>query len=358
MAIPIEGYSVVAQKTRIHHLLESGAIVPPNGTVLADDELWCCCFMAESDAVTFLQSLEKLGLNVSCGPDSDLVLVHELDRSIEPYCEWLLTAPWEKAVIAWKAGTEPKTIVAREGWDPKVGSGLSFFDRSSMEHLEFVRLEGKVEVYRDKNTGKEFFIGRTSPPLEAMFTTATQIISKHFVPVGGPPVRGKDAEEVRQAIAQLEEVIAHCPDSWKALLCHGKAQSVVGNPELAYRSFRRAYELEKNVEAIVRELAGVCLELGRFEEAVSVAEHGVTLKPDDAALIGNLGVAYLLAGRLKEADKSIAAAIRLAPCDVINLRLGQIIAEVVAGKRPLPTTLASLSAPSKPKRRFWEFWKK
>src|SRR5688500_11324603 len=128
MAVPIEGFSVVARIERIQRLLDDGAVQPPNATALSDAHVWKCSFMAKSDAEKFLQTLAKLGLNVSQGPDSDVVLATEFDRSVEPYCEWLRLAVWEKAVIGWKEGTRPETITARPGWDPKVGSGLTFHD--------------------------------------------------------------------------------------------------------------------------------------------------------------------------------------------------------------------------------------
>ncbi len=343
MAVPIEGYSVVAQKARIIHLLEDDAIEIPNATALGDDDIWRCCFMAEADARAFIQSLEKLDLNVSQGPDSDVVLVNEFDRSVDPYCEWLVTAKWEKAVIAWKAGTRPESIVAREGWDPKVGSGLSFHDPRSLDNLEFLRLEDNIEVFLNKETGEEVYIGRTSTPVQALFKTASQAISKHFVTAGEEPVSGKEAEAVAGAVEMLERVIAEAPGWWNALWYHGKGQLALGNYELAYQSLRRAFDLEKGVEAVPRELAGVCLELGKFDEAVSVAEQATTLEPDNAGLIGNLALAYLLAGRLAEARKSIVAAIKIDRSDNINEYLGQIITEVADGKRPQPNSLADLS---------------
>src|SRR5262245_16075132 len=136
MAIPIEGYSVVAQLERIRPLLESKQLRGPGAAVIADDDLWRCAFMSMDDAAAFLQSLESLGLNTTKGPDSDAVLISEFDGSITPYCEWLQTAKWEKAVIGWKAGTQPRTVSAREGWDPTVGSGLTFC--ASSEELDLV----------------------------------------------------------------------------------------------------------------------------------------------------------------------------------------------------------------------------
>ena len=164
MAVTIEGFTVVVQKARLQHLLEAEAFEMPNSTALADEQLWKCSFMAHADAGKFLRTLEGLGLNVSQGPDSDAVLVNEFDCSVEPYCEWLAAARWEKAVIAWLAGTRPESVVAREGWDPKVGSGLVFHDPATMKHLVFLRLEDNVEVFRDEKTGREVYIGRTFHP--------------------------------------------------------------------------------------------------------------------------------------------------------------------------------------------------
>ncbi len=233
--------------------------------------------MAEADAQKFLRTLEKLGLNVSQGPDSDVVLATEFDRSVEPYCEWLRTGVWDKAVIAWKEGTRPETVTAREGWDPKVGSGLEFHDPSSMQFLEFLRLENNVEVFLNKKTGKEVYIGRTSTSVDALFTIASKIVRKHFVTAGEPSLSGRSFAEVSEAAAMLEKVLSEVPDWWNAQWFYGKSQVALGNYEAAYKAFQHAYQHEKNVEVILRELAGVCLELQRFDEAVTVAEAALAL---------------------------------------------------------------------------------
>ena len=77
MAIPIEGFSVVAQLPRVQHLLDEGKLNAPNSRGIQDKHIWCCSFMAETDALRFMKELEELGLNVSQGPDSDVVLMNE-----------------------------------------------------------------------------------------------------------------------------------------------------------------------------------------------------------------------------------------------------------------------------------------
>jgi len=356
MAVTIEGFTVVVQRNRMQPLLDAGSIVPPNSTALHDEHIWKCSFMAAADARNFLRTLEKLGFNISQGPDSDAVFISEFDRSVDPYCEWIQTALWDKAVIAWKEGTRPDTVTAREGWDPKVGSGLIFHDPSAMQHLEFLRLEDKVEVFLNKKTGKEVYLGRTSTPVDAMFLSASRVVQKHLVTAGAPALTGSAAQEVAKAAKLLEKVVAEAPNWWNAQWFYGKSLLALGDHEGAHRALRSAYNLEKRVEVIPRELAGVCLELRRFDEAVVVAEEALALDPDNAELLGNLSVSYLLAGRLEHARKAIDAAIRIAPNDRINRTVSRILSEIADGVRQQPGSLGDLSRPSqpaKPKRRWF-----
>jgi tetratricopeptide (TPR) repeat protein len=353
MAVTIEGFTVVAQRTRIQHLLDAGSIVGPNSTTLQDEHIWKCSFMAEADARNFLRTLEKLGLNISQGPDSDAALISEFDRSVDPYCEWIRTGLWDKAVIAWKEGSRPESVTAREGWDPKVGSGLTFHDPSAMQHLEFLRLEDKVEVFLNKKTGKEVYLGRTSTPVDALFLSASRVVQKHLVAAGAPALTGSAAQEVAKAAKLLEKVVAEAPEWWNAQWFYAKSLLALGDHEAAYTALRSAYNLEKKVEVIPRELAGVCLELRRFDEAVAVAEEALALDPDNAELLGNLSLSYLLAGRVEHARRAIDAAIRIAPDDSINRTISRILSEIAEGVRQRPRSLGDLSQPAKPKRRWF-----
>jgi hypothetical protein len=360
MAITIEGFSVVAQLDRIQRMLDNGSVQAPNVMTLSDEHLWSCSFMAETDARKFLQALEKLGLNVSHGPDSDVVLIKEFDRSVEPYCEWLRTGVWEKAVLGWKDGTTPDKVTARQGWDPKVGSGLEFHDPASMKFLEFLRLENNVEVFLNKKTGKEVYIGRTSTPVDALFRTASEIVRKHYVTAGQPPVSGAPATEVSTAAGMLEKVIAEVPDWWNAQWFYGKSQLALGNYEAAYTAFQQAYRVEKNVEEIQRELCGVCLELRRFDEAVRIGEAALALDPRNIELLGNLAVAFILAGRFEPARNAIDAAAKIDPNDQINQTISRALHEIEDGSREQPRDLRDFTKPVKPKQRslFKWLWEK
>jgi len=307
--------------------------------------------MAEADAVDFIRTLEGCGLNTSQGPDSDVVLISEFDQSIDPYCEWLRSETWDKAVIAWMEGTQLETVTAREGWDPAVGSGLVFHDPSKTQDLEFLRLEDHLEVFLNKKTGKEVFIGRTSTPVDSMFISASRVIKCHFVAAGEPPLSGEAREEVARAATMLEEVLAEVPQWWNALWFYGKSQLALGDYEAAYQALSDAYKLEKSVEAIPRELGGVCLELKKFDESVEIAEAALALEPSNAELLGNLSVSYLLAARVDAARKAVEAGLKIDPEDKINQTISRIVSEVEDGRREQPESFADMRKPAKSKKK-------
>ncbi|QDU54276.1 tetratricopeptide repeat protein [Aeoliella mucimassa] len=360
MALPIEGYTVVLLKQRVAALLEQGKITPPNSTVLQDEHLWRCSFMAEQDAIDFVEQLAALELNTTQGPDPDVVLASEFDQSVAPYCEWLQLATWEQAIIAWRAGTKPDSVTAREGWDPKKGSGLTYGTQYDIEKLEFVRLEGNIEVYRDKESGKLLYIGRQTPSLQAVLKSASEFIGQHMIQPGRRPLTGELHTKMSQVVEQLESIREKHRDKWNLHWMLGKGYQSLGNNAQAYKSFRTALELNNNEEAILRELAGLCLTARRFDEAVGYAQTAASAKPDDPQVLGNLAISYLLAGRMEKASKTIRAAMPLNEQDQVNQHIYSLILQVEQGHAAPPRSLteAMLSqVPVKRKKKFWQIWK-
>lgn len=350
MAIAIEGFSVVALKDRIEENFDGGldafAKFIPNNTALSDNHLWRCSFMVLPDAVHFLGQLQQVGFNTDQGPDPDLVLVNEFDLTVEPYCEWLQVAQWDRGVIAWREGTTPEQVVAREGWSPEQGSGMSYVKDGDLDDMEFLRTEDGIHVYFDKQQGREVYVGRTQPDPDVIFKTAAGVIREHgqFNEKAAPNRPGSDVV-LRQAIQDLEGLTRQHPNSWQIYFFIGKGWQALGEFDQAYQAFRRAFEAEQNTEAVLRELAGVCLELGKGDEAVMIAQKAAVLEPDNPATLANLACAYTIAGRIPEAVTTVNAALKLRPDDVVGLRLKEMIAEITTGVRPQPTRIGDLNQP-------------
>lgn len=311
--------------------------------------------MAEADARAFVHYLGKLGMKVEPGPDCEAVLVDEFGDTDQQPCEWVSIAKWDKAVIAWRAGTDPVKVVAHGGWDPRKGSGLTRA-AANAKHLEFLNEKDGVETYLDTDTGEKVYVGRPKLSVDVMFESASQVIKSNLVDPGGKPVSGPVAHSVSKAVSDLEQLLSLDPNRWNVLWFHGKGLVALGRLAEAYDSFHRAFELEQSAEAVPRELAGVCLELGKFEEAVAVAERAAAISPADPATLGNLALAQLMAGQLPEARASNSKALSIDPGDRINLLVRSVIDEVTSGTRAQPKALGDLTKPTKSKKPSWKFW--
>ena len=360
MSITIEGFSVVAKRELVQPFLDDDRIVPPNRMFLGDDDIWRCSFMSNDDAGAFVKKLETLGLNGSTGPNPDVVLVNEFNHDVYPYCEWLQLGNYQKAIVAWMTGSDPEKLVAHEGFDPAVGSGLLFRDKKNLQDLEFLRVEGNIEVYLDKQSGDEVYLGRTRTP-EALFQTACEAIRPHFKVPGQTPVTDEDADDVNSAVADLEKLIADYPDFAQAMFFCGKGYIALGQYGAAYRHFVKGNQLDPEVEGYARELGGVCLELGKFDEAVVIGEKAAALKPDDCETLGNLSIIYLMAQRIDAARKAIQSALKIDPDDKVNQNLYALIESVANGQRDQPMSMKDIRGGNKDQpdsqKRFWEFWK-
>ena len=357
MAIAIEAYSIVALKERIEDNYDGGlpafATLVSNGTCLADDDLWRCSFMVPEDASLFLQQANQGGLNTSQGPDPDLVVVCEHDLSVVPYCEWLQVAQWQKGVIAWREGATPDSVVARDGWSPEHGSGLNYQTSDDPENLEFRRIENGAYVYFDKKQGREVCVVRSSPDHSAIFQSAARVVEDYGDRDERPLARKATLTQVRAALHQLDSLASVFPNWWPVFYFIGKGRLAIGESERAYQAFHRAFELDQQTEEILVNLEGVCLELGKRDEAVQVAQKAASLQPDNPQFLGHLACAYLIAGKIPQAEATINAALKLTAeasfCEHLD-HIKTLINEVVTGRRDQPECLRDLRKPPRPSR--------
>ena len=347
MAIALEAFSVVVRPQGVEKLggIEAFQELVPNSTFCHDDELARCAFMDRGDAVEFINSLHLRGLETLDGVDSDVVLVTAFDGTVTPCCEWLQVGPYKKGFIGWLSGSTPESIAAPSSWDPELDSNL---ERMSTEEaarrLQFLRREENVEVFLDRDTGRELYVGRTGLPLDAMFEEAREFVVENMRDPGAPLVASELESEFRRIIQMLQILSERRAESWTVHWLLGKAWHAIGDSQRAYTCLQRAYALESEIQAITRELAGICLELGKAQEAVMMAERAVASEPENADLLSNLALAYLTDGRVQEAETTINAALKHASSDSIAQAIHQVIREVAAGTRPQPRSLSDLDA--------------
>lgn len=226
MAIAIEGATIVARLDRIAELVDGGLDgvrqlqVGTCSIAFTDDNLWRCSFMVDAEAIEFLDRLRQLGLNAIPGPDPDVVLTNEFDLEVMPYCEWLKLARIQKAVIAWLDGTEPTSIVAHDGWSLENGSGLERHSKADAG-LEFLRREDGVEAYFDNKAGKEIYLARKEPSVDALnsaFKKASDEIHANWIQPGqrtGSRDRSNGDPGLGRGGGVVSRPLAIAPDDWQ-----------------------------------------------------------------------------------------------------------------------------------------------
>jgi tetratricopeptide (TPR) repeat protein len=152
----------------------------------------------------------------------------------------------------------------------------------------------------------------------------------------------KAKADITRGIALLDAVIVYNANNWAAWWTIGKGYQALHEPEKSCDAFGKAYSLQRENPDVAREYAAECLNLGRATEAVSVAEHAVSLSPKNAGLHANLALAYTIAGRISDAQSEINRSLEIDPNDSITIALRRVIQEIVDGKRKQPRTMREL----------------
>lgn len=344
MAIVIEAFTVVVRTKAIRDHYRGGEEAfetrIPNQTFCSDGVLSRVDFMVEQDARVYLNELQRFGLKVEDGADA--VLCRALDGSTHPACDWLQVGRYKKSCIAWEKGEQAESIVGPEGWNPDE-ERLVYATREEAERrLRFLRNDGNIQVFWDTVTEREVYVGRTGPSLQELLDKAGAVVTANLRNPGSP-VDALNADALQEAIQMLTVIAENVPDNWRVLWLLGKAWHALGRSDRAYDWLKKAFDLEQGETVIPRELAGICLELGRGGEAVRISEHAVRSEPESGELIGNLALAYVIDGRLKEAEATIKTALQKDPSDTINQTLQKVIQEIAKGKRPKPKNLFDLT---------------
>ena len=174
MAVLVEGISIVI---RIDALLKKypggwNAFVAavPNKTLCSDNEIARVGFMTPQDVRAFVTQLEQSGLEFLRSENPvDLAVVDQLQGPIRP-CDWLEfghvnIGPAAKVAACRLIGSQTMELATPNGWkyDGSLSASHGFVPNEDVpKNLEFLRHENGVDVYLDKTSGKEVYIGRTS----------------------------------------------------------------------------------------------------------------------------------------------------------------------------------------------------
>jgi tetratricopeptide (TPR) repeat protein len=369
MAIVVEAFTVIVRNATLAARYPGGVDGLgrdcPNATFCSDDHLSRIAFMVREDADAFMAQMAAKGLTPSLKQAAaDVVLVTSSGGASLP-CTWLELGTSGKTSIAWLSGTPPGEIRGPAGWDPNAAP-LRFISPEEMkERFEFVRTQGNVDVYRDKQTGKELFTGRTRPVADEarhneLYEQATGLVQGLIHIHGQTPavVTPERRQRLDKAIALFKEVIDINPGNWAAMWLLGKVYQALGDYPKGLEWFSRAHRTNPDQPDVAREAAIAAMDSGRPAEAIAFCRRAIEASPTDPGLRANLALALLFSGQPSEALSIAEEALRRVPSDPITAKIVAVIKQVVSGSEKCPHTMQEMQRlAARGRKPWWMFWK-
>ena len=172
MAVLCEAISVIIRAdalTRAYDNFEAFKEDLPNRTLAADGELVRVDFMSPDDVRAFIAMLERRGLRyVVEGKPQDVAVVDQLRGPTMP-SDWLefghVGLDGNKVAVARLAGSSLHQVLTPDGWafEGSLSHTFGFVPEAAKDKaLQFLRSESGLDVYLNRLTGQEVYVGRTS----------------------------------------------------------------------------------------------------------------------------------------------------------------------------------------------------
>jgi hypothetical protein len=126
--------------------------------------------MTPQDVQAFVTQLQQSGLVfLRDGNPMDLAVVDQRQGPMRP-CNWLEFGhvnidPVNKVAACRLTGSQTMELATPNGWryEGSLSASHGFVPNEDVPHnLKFLRRENGVDVYLDKTSGKEVYVGRTS----------------------------------------------------------------------------------------------------------------------------------------------------------------------------------------------------
>jgi hypothetical protein len=173
MAVLIEAISVIIRRMDIHNRYPGAwdqfAADCPNRTLCADEHIARVGFMTPLDAKDFVGRLVDLGfVHLTNGEAVDIAVVDQYACPLAPV-RWLevgsVTVDGESVAACRLVGDESHILISPDGWTREHslsnGSGFAAPEGEAADRLRFMRHENGQDVFEDRQTGKQYYVGRT-----------------------------------------------------------------------------------------------------------------------------------------------------------------------------------------------------
>jgi hypothetical protein len=186
MAVLVEAISVIVRRDAIIEKYPGGwnifANAAPNRTLCHDDRIARVGFMATQDVERFVDHLTRNGLTFLSHSIAQDIVVVDQQSGPTTKCEWLefgripfedsggdVSACWffdgPHPLPGMCFPSKPMNLAVPPGWQFRgtLSDQYVFVPTGEeSERLQFLRAEDRVNVFLDRETGEEVYVGRTT----------------------------------------------------------------------------------------------------------------------------------------------------------------------------------------------------
>lgn len=134
-------------------------------------------------------------------------------------------------------------------------------------------------------------------------------------------------EQNAQAVAVLQGLAIRYPEDLKVLGGYGKALADAGRLREAADVLARAHTPERPDWSVLSAQGSIADQLGSHEEARGYYQAALKIRPNEPAVLSNLGLSYALSKQLPQAEETLLAA---ASQPTSDMRVRQNLALVLA----------------------------
>lgn len=192
-----------------------------------------------------------------------------------------------------------------------IRSRPSRLTRSAVSALVVLALAGCSNTAKDRLTTGS--VPTITKPVESMSETelraATESTGRAYDKNPRNPIIGVNyatllrmSRRDAQALAVMQQVAIANPNDRSVLAAYGKAQAAAGQFQQALNTLDRAQTPDRPDWRLISARGAVLDQMGRSEEARKSYREALEIAPNEASILSNLGMSYLLAGDVRTAE--------------------------------------------------------
>lgn len=247
----------------------------PNRTYCSDEHLTQVCFMDSGDALNFIEVLEQVsGLRyVVHGRAVDIALIAQTRGLVTP-CDWLNFTRTGINTMAWLAGTEAGDPADAQGrLAPAVMRDFTAEELAAMPSS--ITSDGLLSVL-DPRTGSVYYSGLVD------WDRGTGLARRGTTWFRSRLAERQAANDSAGALAVCEDWVQAWPGQARAWNEMGVCLMDSGWVDRGVTAFRRAVELDGDLEHALCNLGSALVQQGTLKEGREILEQATRRDVDDA----------------------------------------------------------------------------